>query len=55
MELGADGVSNTRLVEWAEIEDKVAGLLQQVSLYPPRYRTLGFPSPEQLQRMAVLG
>ncbi len=55
VELGADGVSNTRLVEWAEIEDKVAGLLQQVSLYPPRYRTLGFPSPEQLQRMAVLG
>jgi len=55
VELGADGVSHTRLVEWAEIEGKAGGLLEQVSLYPPRYRTLGFPSADQLQRMAVLG
>lgn len=55
VQLGADGVSHTRLVEWAEIMATVGGLLEQVSLYPPRYRTLGFPSPEQLARMNVLG
>ncbi|OLS60457.1 DUF1444 family protein [Pseudomonas putida] len=55
VELGPDGVSNTRLVAWAELESKAGGLLEQVSLYPPRYRTLGFPLPEQLGQMAVLG
>lgn len=55
VQLGPDGVSHTRLVEWAEITATVGGLLEQVSLYPPRYRTLGFPSPEQLARMNVLG
>lgn len=55
VELGPDGVSNTRLVEWAELEGKAGTLLEQVSLYPPRYRTLGFPSKAQLGQMAVLG
>lgn len=55
VELGADGASNTRLVEWAQVEAHAAGLLEAVEAYPPRYRTLGFPSREQLERMTALG
>ncbi len=54
VELGADGASNTRLVEWAQIEAHAAGLLEAVKAYPPRYRTRGFPSREQLERMTSL-
>lgn len=55
VELGADGASNTRLVEWAQIEAHAGDLLEAVEAYPPRYRTLGFPTREQLERMTPLG
>lgn len=53
--LGEDGTSDTRLVAWAQVEAHAGDWLEQVQGYPPRYRTLGFPSREQLERMAPLG
>lgn len=55
VELDENGVSNTRLVAWSELLAKAGDLLQPLDVYPPRYRTLGFPSAAQLGGMAALG
>lgn len=47
-----DGTADTQVVAWTEVESLLAPLLAtDGDLYPPRYRTLGFPSSEQLSRM----
>lgn len=49
-----DGTVQTRIVEWADLENLAGDLLKPMDIYPPRYRTLGFPTDEQLSRMTSL-
>jgi len=55
VELRDDGISSTRLVAWAELVGKLGDLLEPLDVYPPRYRTRGFPSPQQLGQLVTLG
>lgn len=50
----ADGTVQTRIVDWHELEAKLGELLTPVSVYPPRYRTLGFPTAAQLSQLTSL-
>ncbi|MDD1015485.1 hypothetical protein [Pseudomonas rubra] len=50
-----DGTAITQVVAWPEVESLLADLLApDGDLYPPRYRTLGFPGTEQLARMTPM-
>ncbi|WP_433886871.1 hypothetical protein [Pseudomonas vranovensis] len=52
----ADGSAQTQVVAWHEVETLLGGLLSKDGeLYPPRFRTLGFPSAEQLQQLTPMG
>lgn len=55
VQLQDDGTSNTRLVEWNELVSKAGQWLEPLGVYPPRYRTRGFPSQEQLAQLITLG
>ena len=46
-----DGTSNTRIVEWEELESRFGELMEPVTLYPLRYRVKGFPTAEQLSHL----
>ncbi|WP_017904541.1 DUF1444 family protein [Pseudomonas asplenii] len=50
-----DGSARTQVFAWDELESKLGGLLKPASVYPPRYRTRGFPSEEQLKALTALG
>ena len=54
VQLQSDGSAKTRLFAWDELEAKAGELLQPFDTYPPRYRTLGFPTAEQLGEMTRL-
>ncbi|MNG09749.1 hypothetical protein D3C84_931790 [compost metagenome] len=52
----ADGSAHTRVVAWHEVESLLGELLtKDGELYPPRFRTLGFPSAEQLSQLTPMG
>ncbi|MEN5201085.1 hypothetical protein ABE525_17810 [Pseudomonas wadenswilerensis] len=52
----ANGSAHTRVVAWHEVESLLGDLLtKDGELYPPRFRTLGFPSAEQLSRLTPMG
>jgi uncharacterized protein YtpQ (UPF0354 family) len=48
------GEPNVKTVSWSEIESELGALLAAEAGYPPRYRTRGFPSAEQLNRLTAL-
>ncbi|MCM2459116.1 DUF1444 family protein [Pseudomonas sp. CG7] len=48
------GEPTVKTVPWGELESELGDLLTTDAGYPPRYRTLGFPSPEQLNRLTAL-
>ncbi|WP_273820942.1 DUF1444 family protein [Pseudomonas asplenii] len=50
-----DGSARTQVFAWDELVPRVATLLTPASVYPPRYRTTGFPTSEQLQELTPLG
>ncbi|WP_439864609.1 DUF1444 family protein [Pseudomonas antarctica] len=54
VQLQSDGSAKTRLFAWEELEAEAGELLQPFDTYPPRYRTLGFPTAEQLGEMTRL-
>jgi len=54
VQIQPDGTAQTQVVEWAELEAKLGDLLAPASLYPARYRTLGFPTPAQLSQLTPL-
>jgi uncharacterized protein YtpQ (UPF0354 family) len=41
-------------VHWSEIQFQLSELLSAEAGYPPRYRTAGFPSAEQISRLTAL-
>lgn len=42
------------LVAWGDVRSHVGHLMTPTDFYPPRYRTEGFPTPEQLAGMPVI-
>jgi hypothetical protein len=49
------GAADTQVVAWHDVETHLGGLLApDREHYPPRYRTLGFPSSEQLSRLTPM-
>ncbi|WP_249582367.1 DUF1444 family protein [Pseudomonas viridiflava] len=48
------GEPTVKTVLWGEVESELGDLLTTEAGYPPRYRTLGFPSAEQLDRLTAL-
>ncbi len=42
------------LVAWDDVRSHVGHLMTPTDFYPPRYRTEGFPTPEQLAAMPVI-
>lgn len=50
-----DGSARTQVVEWDELEARLGELMAPADVYPPRYRTIGFPTREQLQTLTLLG
>lgn len=54
VQLQPDGSAQTQVVEWDELEAKLGDLLVPAGLYPARYRTLGFPTLEQLGQLTPL-
>ncbi|MGR3890483.1 DUF1444 family protein [Pseudomonas sp. 1152_12] len=54
VQIQPDGTAQTQVVEWDELEAKLGELLTPASLYPPRYRTLGFPTAVQLNQLTPL-
>lgn len=48
------GEPTVKTVLWSELESQLGDLLTTEAGYPPRYRTLGFPSAEQLDRLTAL-
>ncbi|WP_397458400.1 DUF1444 family protein [Pseudomonas asplenii] len=51
----ADGGARTHVVEWEELEAKLGALIKPTDVYPPRYRTAGFPTEQQLKALTLLG
>ncbi|QXI26188.1 DUF1444 family protein [Pseudomonas vanderleydeniana] len=51
----ADGGARTQVFEWNELAPHVGALLTPADVYPPRYRTAGFPGSEQLKALTPLG
>ncbi|MCO8161182.1 hypothetical protein NJC38_03325 [Pseudomonas sp. 21LCFQ010] len=47
----ADGEPNAKVVAWHDVEAQLSGWLALEQGYPERYRTLGFPTAEQLARL----
>ncbi|MFL1494383.1 DUF1444 family protein [Pseudomonas antarctica] len=54
VQIQPDGTAQTQVVEWDELETKLGDLLAPASLYPTRYRTLGFPTAAQLSQLTPL-
>lgn len=54
VEIQDDGSANVHVVEWDELKSKLGELLTPVSVYPPLYRTVGFPAEQQLSQLTVL-
>ncbi|MGB3127624.1 MAG: DUF1444 family protein [Pseudomonas sp.] len=48
------GEPTVKTVLWSEFGSELGDLLTTEAGYPPRYRTLGFPSAEQLNRLTAL-
>lgn len=48
------GEATVKTVSWSELESELGDLLATEAGYPRRYRTLGFPSVEQLNRLTTL-
>lgn len=48
------GEPTIKNVLWGEIESELGDLLTTEPGYPPRYRTLGFPSTDQLNWLTAL-
>ncbi len=49
-----DGKPIVKTVLWDELESELGDLLTTEAAYPPRYRTVGFPSTEQLNRLTAM-
>ncbi|WP_110968835.1 hypothetical protein [Pseudomonas huaxiensis] len=54
VQLREDGTADGRVVEWDDLETHLSEWLEPMDVYPPRYRTLGFATPEQLSRLTPL-
>ena len=49
-----DGSVQARVVGWDDLQTKAGELLSPFNTYPPRYRTQGFPTAEQLSQLTPL-
>lgn len=54
VDLQDDGTTNAQVFEWDEVASRLGELMKPESVYPPRYRTLGFPTAEQLSELTPL-
>jgi len=50
-QVGLSSAAVTKIASWDHVQAVAGDLLEPTDLYPARYRTLGFPSPEQLAKL----